>query len=290
MKSANALLAKKQLLEIFVRYRVDSPYPGDWESIFKGSGYEFWALRELEATDSWQHIDWKATARTGRYYVREYLAESYFDLMLLYDMSKSVALGRKDDLQANIAVALAYSAVSSNNGCGLIMFADEVITYLPPQMGWPHFLQIVAAIAQAAPVQCRQTNLHAALTKLVTETPESLTFILSDFLYPCECGYNFQRTSAGTNKHEVTAIQVLEEWELALPPDSQGVLPLYDYESGTRTLLDLSKWQIYNDAMQNTIRQQQSLLQKAGIPLLTMTPADDFVQKINEFMLRRDRK
>ncbi len=87
MKTEQSLLSKKELLDIFINHRVNAPFPGDWESTFKGLGYEFWSLRELEPTDPFKNIDWKAKAKTGKYYVREYLAESYFNVMLLYDIS-----------------------------------------------------------------------------------------------------------------------------------------------------------------------------------------------------------
>ena len=151
MKTEKALLSKRELLEIFLHHRVNSPFPGDWESIYRGSGYEFWALREMASTDDVKNIDWKATARTGKYYVREYLAESYYNLMILYDISRSVSFGRKELVQANIAVSLAYSAIVGNNGCGLILFADDVVSFLPPRMGRPHFMQILNAIAEAKP-------------------------------------------------------------------------------------------------------------------------------------------
>ena len=201
---------------------MNAPFPGDWESTFKGLGYEFWSLRELEPTDPFKNIDWKAKAKTGKYYVREYLAESYFNVMLLYDISSSVSFGRKELFQAHIAVSLAYSAIMSNNGCGLILFADDIISYIPPRMGRSHFMEILAAIARAEPVACRSTSLQIALTKLVTEVPESLTFILSDFMYPLDFSYSFHRTVHGTNKHDVKAVQVLEESEVALPPGTPG--------------------------------------------------------------------
>src|SRR5690349_1843945 len=103
-KSEKSLLSKRDLMEIFINHRVHAPLPGDWESIFKGMGYEFWSLREFEPGDPYRNIDWKATAKTGKYYVREYLAESYFNIMLLYDISRSVQFGRKELLQAHIAV------------------------------------------------------------------------------------------------------------------------------------------------------------------------------------------
>lgn len=285
-KSEKSLLSKKELLEIFVNHRVHSPFPGDWESIFKGLGYEFWALREMERSDPFKNIDWKATAKTGKFYVREYLAESYFNVMLLYDISRSVHFGRKELLQAHIAVSLAYSAILSNDGCGLILFADDIVEYIPPRMGRSHFMEILNAIARAEPVACGATKLGVALTELINEVPESLTFILSDFMYPLDFSYSFHRTAHGTNKHEVKAVQVLEELEIELPAHAKGIVPLYDYESGTTVTLDLSKWKKYNDTMSRMRENTRNRLNRAGIDLVTISPADDFARKINTFMKR----
>lgn len=283
-KSEKSLLSKKELLEIFINHRVHSPFPGDWESVFKGLGYEFWALRELEPTDPFRNIDWKATAKTGKYYVREFLAESYFNVMLLYDVSRSVQFGRKDLLQAQISVSLAYSAILGNNGCGLILFADDIVHYIPPRMGKSHFMEILDAIVNAKPASGGVTNLSIALTKLINEVPESLTFILSDFMYPLDFSYSFHHTVHGTNKHEVKAIQVLEECEIRLPPGSKGVVPLYDYECGQIVSLDLGKWKEYNDTMSRLRQTTTNRLNRAGIDLVTISPADDFSDKINAFM------
>ncbi|MBP1728336.1 MAG: hypothetical protein H6Q56_709 [Deltaproteobacteria bacterium] len=285
-KTEKELLSKKELLELFVKHRVHSPFPGDWESVFKGLGYEFWGLRELEPTDPFRNIDWKAKAKTGKYYVREYLAESSFNVMLLYDISRSVRFGRKELLQAHIAVSLAYSAVLSNDGCGLILFADDIVEFIPPRMGRSHFMEILYAIVRAEPVACGATNLGVALTELVNEVPESLTFILSDFMYPLDFSYSFHHTAHGTTKHEVKAIQVLEECEIELPPGAKGVLPLYDYESGGTVAIDLGKRKAYNDTMSRLHAATRNRLNRAGIDLLTISPADDFARKINEFMKR----
>jgi uncharacterized protein (DUF58 family) len=285
-KSEKELLSKKELLEIFINHRVHSPFPGDWESIFKGLGYEFWALRELEPGDPFKNIDWKARAKTGKYYVREFLAESYFNVMLLYDVSRSVQFGRKDLLQAQIAVSLAYSSIVSNDGCGLILFADDIVQYIPPRMGRSHFMEILYAITQAEPVACGATNLGVALNKLINEVPESLTFILSDFMYPLDFSYSFHRTAHGTDKHEVKAIQVLEECEIELPAGARGLLPLFDYESGRTITVDLGRWKEYNDRMERLRQDTGNRLYRAGIDLLTVSPADDFAEKINTFMKR----
>jgi len=284
MKTEKGLLSKRELLEIFVRHRVHSPFPGDWESIYRGSGYEFWALREMEPTDNVRNIDWKATARTGKRYVREYLAESYYNLMILYDISRSVAFGRKELVQANIAISLAYSAIVGNNGCGLVLFADDVVTFLPPRMGWPHFMQILHTITEAKPVHCETTRLNPALTKLVGEVPESLTFILSDFLFPLDCNHHFQRGLSGTSKHEVKALIVLESCEKQLPPGASGLMPLASYETGESVLLDMSKWKVYNESRERWLEETRDRLARVGIDALVLTPEEDFRREINSFM------
>lgn len=283
-KSEQVLLSKKELLEVFVSHRVDSPFPGDWESIFKGSGYEFWGLREMEPGDSFRYIDWKATAKARKYMVREYLAESYFHLMILYDVSRSMSFGRKELLQANVAVSLAYSAIMANNGCGLITFADTVLDFLPPRMGLGHFLQIVNLVARSEPLPCRQTRLNPALTKLVNEVPESLTFVLSDFLFPWDCTFNFQRALHGTNKHEVKAIQVLERGECELPEGSSGMILLRDSETGEEILLDGAQARAYNRQRTDWLRTIRDEMLRAGIDHMVLTAEDDFRRKINEWI------
>jgi hypothetical protein len=151
-------------------------------------------------------------------------------------------------------------------------------------MGKSHFMEILDVIVHAEPVACEATNLGVALSKLVNEVPESLAFILSDFLYPLDFSYSFHRTAYGAGKHEIKAIQVLEECEIELPPGSKGILPLHDYESGETVLLDLGKWKAYNERMLQMRQATSHRLNQAGIDLLTISPADDFAQKINAFM------
>jgi hypothetical protein len=79
---------------------------------------------------------------------------------------------------------------------------------------------------------------------------------------------------------------VLEECEIGLPPGAKGIVPLYDFESGRTTTLDLARWKEYNDRMERLRLETRNRLYRAGIDLLTLSPADDFGEKINTFMKR----
>jgi hypothetical protein len=50
--------------------------------------------------------------------------------------------------------------------------------------------------------------------------------------------------------------------------------------------LDLGKWKAYNDTMSRLRAATRNRLNRAGIDLVTISPADDFAQKINAFMKR----
>lgn len=283
-KSAHTLRTRKQLLDIFLNHRTVGSFPGDWESVFRGTGYEFWGLREMERGDPYKQIDWKTRARTGRYFVREHLAESRTHFMILYDLSRSMAFGYKDLLQANIAVSMAYSAVMANNACGVIFFADDVVDEIPPKMGWEHFERLLMAIAQREPVVCRKTDIRPALGRLVHDLPESLTIILSDFLYPFDVPHRFGGSPGTARPHEVKAFQILADHEVLPPREAAGLLSLRDEETGAEAVVDLARWKATGADIESRMENQRQRLREAGIDVLTLTPSDDYPRKINAFM------
>jgi hypothetical protein len=122
------------------------------------------------------------------------------------------------------------------------------------------------------------------LKKLIDGVPESLTFILSDFMYPFAAEYQFQRGAHGANKHEVKAIHVLETSEIKLPPYSRGMASLYDDEGRRQMVMDLSRSKAYADEMQHRMDDIKKRLNQAGIDSLIITPDDNFPFKITEFM------
>lgn len=288
MADKQALLRKARLLQLFARHPVAGRLPGEWPSVFTGPGYEFWDLRPFMPGDSPRHIDWKARARTGGYYVRQYLADAVFHLMILYDVSPSMGFGTKARFCAHIAASLAYTAAAAQIPCGLICFADSVKTYLPPRSGWTQLERIGAVLAGSKLAASPHTDLNAALDRLVAEGPESLCFILSDFYYLHEqdLAYRFGPHSPHPC-HAIKALEVSEPWERQLPPHSQGLIELRDPESGAKRLLDLGRWREYNRQMAIKSRAIREKLEKKGIDLLILKTDEDFAIPIQQFMAGR---
>lgn len=210
-KSVSSLLSKKELLEIVVNEQVVESLPGEWGSRKPGCGYEFDGLREMQPGDLISRINWSARARTGKLYVREFLAESHYNLMLVCDLSASMAFGRKNLLADNIAVSLAWSALAANNPCGLLLWADGPLLYLPPKTGLEHFVALVTALASHQAEPESSFSLTAAMTYLQKLPFQSLVFLLSDLLDP------LNEADLLLGSHEVKILQLLEEVEKELP-------------------------------------------------------------------------
>lgn len=135
-----ALLARRGLLhEIGVR-----------AARYAGAGTEFESLRDWQPGDDYRDVDWKATARRGRPVVRRYEVERSQTIVLAVDAGRlmtpvSGAL-TKLDRAVNAALLMAYLATHMGDQVGLLVFARDVRTYLPPRRGHRQFLAILEAL------------------------------------------------------------------------------------------------------------------------------------------------
>lgn len=278
------LHSKKQLFELFAKSKMQSLFPGDWKSILKGAGYEFWDLREYVPGDPYNKIHWKQTAKTGKIYIKENLAESYASVMLLYDISKSVAFEKKEDMQAIIAASLAYSAIRGNNSCGMIMFSDKVEAYIHPRSGSLQLQDIIKALQETSPKPCKDTSITNALQTLVNNVPRSLSFIISDF----NAHKSYKNVLERINKtnHDIIALIIASKGELELPKDG-CLLELTDQEIGGIFVLDAGKHaEVYNQKMVEEKQKIKKMLEFRGVDAEIITTSDSFIEKIS-FLLRK---
>jgi uncharacterized protein (DUF58 family) len=135
----------------------------------RGAGTEFESLREYVRDDDYRRIDWKATARRGRPFTRQYEEERSRTIMLLIDagrmMSAEVEGLSKLDHAVNAALMLAYVALRRDDAVGLIVFADTVKAIVPARKGKAHVQRILEALYNVQPTMA-EPNYRAALYHL----------------------------------------------------------------------------------------------------------------------------
>src|SRR5690606_8058919 len=126
---------------------VDSLLGGAWHSAFKGRGMEFEEVREYQPGDEVRDIDWNVTARAGIPFVKLYREERELTVLIAVDVSYSGVFGttgqEKNELAAELAALIAFSAIRNNDNVGLILCSREVELYLPPKKGKKHVLRVI---------------------------------------------------------------------------------------------------------------------------------------------------
>ena len=232
------LFAKIKAIQIRTQRLVNDAFAGEYESAFRGRGMEFEEVREYQPGDDIRHIDWKVTARMGLPFVKLHREERELTVMLLVDVSSSGAFGSgaklKNEVAAEIAALLAYTAIKSNDRVGLIIFSDRIEHFIPPKKGRSHVWRVIRDILTFRTAR-RETDLQQALEYMSKVLRRKVVaFVISDFM---DEGYDdVLRLSA--KRHDVTAVVVGDRRESDLP--KIGLIELEDAETGETILIDTS--------------------------------------------------
>ncbi|NOZ87723.1 MAG: DUF58 domain-containing protein [Deltaproteobacteria bacterium] len=230
------LFARIKAIQVRTQRLVTDVMAGQYESTFKGRGMEFEEVREYRPGDDIRHIDWAVTARMNKPYVKEYKEERELTVMILVDVSSSGAFGSvnklKNEVAAEAAAVLAYTAIKSNDKVGLIIFSDRIELYIPPKKGRAHVWRVIREILFFRP-ENRSTDLAGALDFLGRVVrKKAVVFLISDFLAP-EFGQSFK---IAAKRFELTSVTVTDPREVELPPI--GLIELEDPETGDFVLVD----------------------------------------------------
>ena len=230
------LMQKIRAIQIKTSHMVTELMAGEYVSAFKGRGMEFNAVREYTPGDDVRLIDWNVTARMDQPFIKEYIEERELNVMLMVDVSSSGEFGStgkfKNEISAEVASILAFSAIRNNDKIGLIVFSNKIEHYIPPKKGKAHVWNIIRTILNYQP-EGRLTDLNIPLEYLLKiQKRKCIAFLISDF----------QATNYETNvklarqKHDLVAISISDPREKDLP--KIGLINLRDSESGETLLID----------------------------------------------------
>jgi uncharacterized protein (DUF58 family) len=230
------VLKKVRQIEIRTNREVTDVLGGQYHSVFKGRGMEFEEVREYLPGDEVRSIDWNVTARFGHPFIKKFKEERELTVVLVVDVSASGQFGSvrqsKNELAAELAAVLAFSAIRNNDKVGLIMFTDRIEKFVAPKKGRRHVLRVVREILAFQP-QGAGTNLGLALDYLNrVQRRRAVCFLLSDFQ---DEDYQKPLRVAG-KRHDVVALSLRDPREERLP--SVGIVELRDAETGHRALVD----------------------------------------------------
>jgi uncharacterized protein (DUF58 family) len=151
-----AVLAGISGLDLVAKTVVDGFVNGLHRSPDFGFSQEFAEYRAYSPGDDLRHVDWNVFARTERAYLKRYRGETNSILTVLLDASNSMKFSShsvsKMDYARFIAASLFYLAIQNQrDAAGLIVFDDEIRTYIRPSTRQGQLHRLLSGLEQAEP-------------------------------------------------------------------------------------------------------------------------------------------
>jgi uncharacterized protein (DUF58 family) len=213
------VIARLGSMELKARTIVEGLLLGLHRSPFRGFSAEFAEYRHYLAGDDPTSIDWKVYARSDKYYVKKFEAETNLECNILVDTSASMGYGTsgitKLEYAACLAAAIAWLVSGQRDAVGLTTFDDKIVSRLPPRAksGQLHSILIALERLKAG----AKSDVAKPLRQLAdTLTKRGLIVLISDLLDEPEMvvtGLRYLRARG----MEVVVFHVLDQAELTFP-------------------------------------------------------------------------
>ena len=262
--------------ELAIRRLADGLAYGTDRSPFLGTGLEYAQSRRYAPGDPVRSIDWRVTARTGRFHVKEYEAPRRMPAYLLVDTSATMTLSStarsKYALAVQIAGGLALACLDRASPVGVLGVGELPLHYRPSLsrgqiLEWLHRLRRYR-VDEATSLGRRLAELAPTLSE------RSLVVCLSDLHDPgalqslCRLG----------QQHDAVVLHLVDPAEGGL--QKAGFLRAREAETGRAFSAPASR--VWTDP-EAAARQ----LRRARVDHLLLRTDRPFVQLLRQFLAAR---
>jgi len=222
-------------LDLKAQFIVKGFIQGLHASPLHGFSVEFSEHRKYVHGDDPADIDWLVYAKTEKYYVKKYEAETNLLGYLIVDTSRSMGYTYRQEMtkfeySICLAAALAYLMIHQQDPVGLVTFDETIKQSLKPQSRRNQLGTILSILSKLEPTG--QTNIASALTQLAAMLKrQSLVMVFSDLLGDADAVLSSLHRLRHSG-HDIILFHVLDEAEVKFP--FRGRVELLDPESGEK--------------------------------------------------------
>jgi len=270
---------------------VEGTVSGLHRSPLKGVSPEFDDYREYSFGDDLKNLDWRAYARSDRFYIKRYEEESNLRAWILLDASASMKYGRKGPTKfaqaATIAACLSAMLIKQRDAAGLTLFDTAGRLDVRPSTRRSQLLKIVEVLEGAVPGG--KTDLGAVLSATADQMHRrGVVVVLSDLLTDLESFYVAlgKLQHAG---HDVLVFHLLDRDEIELPFD--GSVIFRDIEGDEELFAEPRAFRTaYRAAMEQFIGDLERRLRVCGIDYLRILTHEDVGEVVSRHFYDRMRR
>jgi uncharacterized protein (DUF58 family) len=276
-------------LDLRAQFIVKGFLQGLHSSPFHGFSVEFSEHRKYTPGDDPKDIDWLVYAKTDKYYVKKFEAETNITGYLVMDLSRSMGYTYRQEMtkfeySICLAAALCYLMIHQQDPVGVLTFDKKIRQSLRPKARRTQLGDVLSLLANLRPEG--ETDIaHSLIQVAAMLRHASLVMIFSDLL--CDPGpvmESLYRLRHGG--HDVTLFHVLDEAEVNFP--FGGMVDLEDPESHERMALDAdafrSDYIAEIDKFRDTYRRECF---QAGVDYLPIDTSMRFDRALTEYLVNR---
>ncbi|GHT40561.1 hypothetical protein FACS189443_1080 [Planctomycetales bacterium] len=222
-------------LDLKAQFIVKGFMHGLHSSPLHGFSVEFSEHRKYTHGDDPADIDWLIYAKTEKYYVKKFEAETNLTGYLAIDTSRSMGYTyrqnmTKFDYSVCLAAALAYLMVHQQDPVGLITFDESIKQSLKPQSRRTQLATLLSLLSRLEPAG--QTNIASSLMQLSGILKrQSLVMLFTDLLGDADTIFKSLHRLRHSG-HDVILFHILDEAEVRFP--FHGKVELIEPESQTK--------------------------------------------------------
>ncbi len=258
-------------------------------SPFHGFSVEFSEHRKYTPGDDPKDIDWLVYAKTDKYYVKKFEAETNITGYLAMDLSRSMGYTyrqqlTKFDYSICLAAALGYLMIHQQDPVGLLAFDERIRQSLAPRSKRSHLGDLLSLLANLTPQG--KTDVAHSLTQIAAMLRRaSLVMIFSDLL--AEPGPVFEALHRLRHRgHDVILFHVMDEAEVGFPFD--GMVELEEPETQQRLQLDAAHFR--RDYLAEVEAFREAYRREcfhAGIDYVPLDTSMQFDKALTEYLTER---
>jgi len=175
------ILARNGNLDLLARTVVDGFINGLHRAPYFGASIDFAEHRGYVPGDDIRRVDWRVYARTDRYYVKQYDADTNTNFCALVDVSRSMGFGSRGvtklEYASYLSACLAYLAHRQRDRVGIITFDSEIVDHVPPSA--KHFDMVLHTLDRAKTARAGNLKIVGDLAEHFKR--RSIVALVSDF-------------------------------------------------------------------------------------------------------------
>lgn len=238
-------------VELLILKRMREFTIGEHASLFHGTGFDYVGLRDWQAGDRFEHIDWPQSSLNNfsPLVVREFEQPTTSSAIMVVDRSASTRCGAnagKDDnrglqiatLIARAVATVGMSAVFFQDSIGMITFDEgfQNLGAVRPRIGKGQVIHCLDAYQHGIGLQEIRNvgSLSATFTGFSRKT--AMMPVISDFLFD-DVPEFFRELRQVNNIHDVFLMMVDATFAFQLPKVSAGWVEVYDVETGRSRMM-----------------------------------------------------